>query len=700
MIEWLLNYWVHSTLLVGLALITTRLPVVRNSDWQDITWKIALVGGLVTATAHTFSPWGSPLHINFTAPEPVENHQPIISSTPSNLAVPVAVQSKQPLPLVPAARTESALTSGLTIMESAFLIWSLASGFLLVRLYRQVTLEQRTLARRKQLADSETAHWRARLPDLDRVIISTTDAINSPLVTLRGEIVLPMEFEKLSLDQQVAAIAHELGHIKRRDPLWRLMAEISCCLLFIQPLNFIVKQYLSRVAETLADQRSVAFGACAKSLATALATFAEHSRRSAPIAACQMVSRRSHLPERIQNLLELKPMQSFNISRVLTFTVVFLALAVVGLPGVSNGNSAMAKSKTSSNVRVADDGAYSDISLSHTDEHQQMKLKARGRFVFADDDSDIVAMEPGDYFDMTVCDRNKDCKRARLEWDAGKIQRAFWNNGTSANWDQAAQAWFADALTQVFRRTGINAQARAKRIFDQHGAGGLVAEVGMLNSDLVMRVYAKELVALTQLEQSELVSLLNILESEMGSDLEMRLTLAAIMESQELTVDGWSALLDAARTIGSDLELRLVLETVSKQMPDKSELEQAFLSLIQEIGSDLEARLALESLANDFKSIDSQALYLAAMNGIGSDLEARLAYEHFLQSSPTQSMVVQMVADASNSIGSDLELSMMLGQVLDDYGNDEDIRQAVLDATESIGSSIDRERILRRLARQ
>ena len=55
---WLLTYALHSTLLLGAAALLARR--VRGEAWRETLWKAALVGGIVTATAHTQSGYDPP----------------------------------------------------------------------------------------------------------------------------------------------------------------------------------------------------------------------------------------------------------------------------------------------------------------------------------------------------------------------------------------------------------------------------------------------------------------------------------------------------------------------------------------------------------------------------------------------------------------------------------------------------------------
>src|SRR5262245_6374753 len=65
---WLLMYTLHSTILLTLAWLLTRRGIFSSPQTADILWKIAMVGGLITASVQTLAvlgivPFGEHLNI-------------------------------------------------------------------------------------------------------------------------------------------------------------------------------------------------------------------------------------------------------------------------------------------------------------------------------------------------------------------------------------------------------------------------------------------------------------------------------------------------------------------------------------------------------------------------------------------------------------------------------------------------------------
>ncbi len=81
---------------------------------------------------------------------------------------------------------------------------------------------------------------------------------------------MPERFlDQLDAEQQQAALAHEVAHVVRRDPAWRVLASVLERAFFFQPLNRIARVRLAESAEFLCDQWAV-----------------QHTRRPLALARC------------------------------------------------------------------------------------------------------------------------------------------------------------------------------------------------------------------------------------------------------------------------------------------------------------------------------------------------------------------------------------------------------------------------------
>src|SRR5690606_27890418 len=88
-----------------------------------------------------------------------------------------------------------------------------------------------------------------------RVGLSVDARTSMPLAmgVVRPEIVLPRRVTSLDAEQQRPILAHELAHVVRHDPAWRLVALLVERVLFVQPLNRIAADRMAVCAELASD---------------------------------------------------------------------------------------------------------------------------------------------------------------------------------------------------------------------------------------------------------------------------------------------------------------------------------------------------------------------------------------------------------------------------------------------------------------
>ena len=101
--------------------------------------------------------------------------------------------------------------------------------------------------------------------------------LRSPLSSgvLRPAIYLPPRaLAELASDELEALLAHELGHVARRDPAWLTLYWLVQRVAFFQPLNRLARRRLSSAAEVLADDWAVRHTGRQLSLAACIARVA------------------------------------------------------------------------------------------------------------------------------------------------------------------------------------------------------------------------------------------------------------------------------------------------------------------------------------------------------------------------------------------------------------------------------------------
>ncbi|HVH68390.1 MAG TPA: M56 family metallopeptidase [Gemmatimonadales bacterium] len=305
MFAWLLTYLIHSTVLLGLVWLVTRLRRIEPAV-SELLWKVALVAGLVTGTVQARLQVSPPAALTLPAAALPTAGEVTVRSGESPVGP--GTEATSTGPHHPAPPSTALRTPSLALF--AVLLWGLiALSSSLYYVARRLILVGR-LADRRPVTDGPLA---ATLADLlrttgypGRVRLSMARTISSPVALGTAEICVPeLALSDLGVEQQRSMLAHELAHLARRDPLWLAGASLMERVFFLQPLNRVARRALETAAEYLSDEWATQKTGSAVSLAQCLATVAEWIQASPlGVSVAGLAERRSLLVSRVSRLLE------------------------------------------------------------------------------------------------------------------------------------------------------------------------------------------------------------------------------------------------------------------------------------------------------------------------------------------------------------------------------------------------------------
>src|SRR5262249_49013995 len=134
-----------------------------------------------------------------------------------------------------------------------------------------------------------------------RVLMS--DAVSSPATTgiFRPVVLVPRGALAWSEERWRVVLLHELAHVRARDCLVNLIAQIVCAVHWFDPLAGIAARRLRRERELAADERVVFAGEKASSYAEHLVAIATGT---APLGAVAMAEERSELAHRVEAIVQ------------------------------------------------------------------------------------------------------------------------------------------------------------------------------------------------------------------------------------------------------------------------------------------------------------------------------------------------------------------------------------------------------------
>ena len=161
-------------------------------------------------------------------------------------------------------------------------------------------------ASRLALAALGLRNWRRRAIEIDRaqgIPVRKLDGLRSPVATgiFDPVIFVPGGWEEMPEPKRRMILAHEIAHHRRRDPLWRLCAELACAIHWYHPLVRWMAKRLAMQCEYACDAEVLRNGADAKAYAGLLCDFAG-SRQAPPLALA--MAETSSLEQRIVRMFQ------------------------------------------------------------------------------------------------------------------------------------------------------------------------------------------------------------------------------------------------------------------------------------------------------------------------------------------------------------------------------------------------------------
>lgn len=764
----------HAGVFLGLAWGVERLGWVRQVGAREYLWRSAVLGSLASASLQLLLiPASLPLYRVALAPtvtapaaettvlRETSDVSPAVAHAASRtsaetaatpavaepvVAEPAAIadeigssrtRAAAPVVTSPVPQAESVAAPGAAVRAALpwlLALWALAAAILWLRIARSAAALARML---RESARVDADEWRADCAELAARFRLTcvpelrrSAVIASPLATPRGVVVVPDWALALPRAQRRALLAHELAHVARRDPQWRVLLALWRGLLCPLPLAPVALARLDALAEWQCDAASARATGDARALAACLAHCLERRLDpSFPALAAAMAAPRSPLLQRAERLLEGASMSSVPLSWRVRFAplaaVVAAVLAVPAFvapvsfaaerapvpappavpatPAVPAVPATPAKSASGCKDVVVGSctsihGEDGDLDITIGQPGRLMSYRSRGKVQFNEQDDGIASLGPGARVEW---EEIVDGQTRRIEYTGSgtALTTRYWKNGKEQPLDADATAWIARIVPQLLREAAIDVEGRVARLVARGGNDAVLAEVAQIRSDYARGRYLGQLLRTRKLADGELDRGLQQI-AKIDSDYEKRQALSAALASQQLGAPQWRTVIAAVADIGSDYERAELLVDTAKRVAGDDALRGAWLEAAAGIGSDYEHRRSLEALLAVARG-DAVLLQVIEAGGrIGSDYELRELLGHAAQKASDPNAIAAQYAQAAKRIGSDFERREALIALLRTDKLAREGALAVLDATAGIGSDFECREVLVEVARR
>jgi beta-lactamase regulating signal transducer with metallopeptidase domain len=543
----------------------------------------------------------------------------------------------------------------------------------------------------------------------------------------RPAILLPAEANAWPAERRRDVLLHELAHVKRHDFIVQLVARVACAVYWFHPLVWLAARRLRDERERACDDQVLRAGAKPSAYATHLLEIARGLRaaRATSLASVAM-ARPAQLATRLLDVLDARRPRATLTPRSalpawIAAIVIVVPLAAVAprvaepaafkidtIPPLPTPDAAPRHARALQRVaRATVDslrGCSGDTQHSGSSTHEEndnltvlttvggctVRLSAVGKFQFTKDFTDIASVPSGG---QVVIEVDYGAHDRRLTVRPG--ERIYKVDGDVRPFDADAKSWLAETLTFLLRRTGFDAEARARWILETRGIQGLMDELGELSGDYTRRVYYQAAIESGKLDAAGYERIVTLAGQTIGSDYELAEILISVAKAQPLTERMQTGFVTAAKSISSDYERHRVLKAALSRPGLTAAVEAGMLDAAADIGSDYElAELLIE--LNDARPIDEavRPAFFKAVNTVQSDYEHGRVLQAVVKREGTSAAMLRDVLLSAKAINSDYELAQLLSEIGGAYVLDDVLRPPFFAAANSIKSDYEHTRTL------
>lgn len=720
-----MTFLLHATVLLLVVWGLERLGWLKEPAWAEWAWRFALFGAFLSVAIEAMPQRAMETSVppQVVVASAGRSDAPAVvpadaTAVPGHVS-PVAVQAtgtvNVPVTVQPSA-SPLALRVPDPLLVSLITLWALGSLVLLIRVLYQargvLRLRQRLL-REGRAADpalSGALHALAREMQVRVPALRVLPGLVGPLV-LSGVILLPRWAEGLDPRQQRAMLAHELAHLRRRDPLWRPLQRLALVPLFFHPLAWMAVRRLEALAETLCDraaaERSGGGRPLAECLAECLARSAadSHARPHTPHRdagwALAMAERDTGIVSRVKDLLETPQMTLSTIPPRWRWAAAGIAVfALVALPGVlviaRPGTVSDVFGQRDLSVTIRRDGDNHTVRSELPGTGERFHLLMDGDIDFTAREDDIARMASDAKF-VLLQERAGITRELKTVPTANGVKREYRVDGKAHVFDADAKAWLATAIPEIYRLTAIDADTRIKRMLAQGGVPRVLAEIGLIRSGYARATYIETLSRTAALADADMADAIAA-STKIDSDFEKRRAMSGLLAQARIAPANQAALLVAAEGIDSNFERSEWLSSAAAKFPVDAGNAAPWQTALVGIDSDFERRRALQTMIEHGQPrAAAVSLALQSAKGMGSDFELRSLLEAAAKSDV-------MVVDASyfvavDTIDSDFERREALLALVKAGPPDAARSLRVLDSLRGMGSDFEQGEVLKALAK-
>jgi beta-lactamase regulating signal transducer with metallopeptidase domain len=242
------------------ALLLSRILTRAPAAVRHLTWTLSLCALLALPALTWILPgWQAPLLPALRNSERIEEFKPVSGVAADERSI--ASLSIDPPAVEPAVTAVDEQIAGWEIdwTQLALIVWLAGAIIVLARLATGMFRVRRIVGRSQYVIDY---HWGALVRKLagqlhipDHIALLSSEYVAMPLTwgVWNPVVLLPEEADQWSAEWRRIVLLHELAHIKRRDCLTQLLAQVVCAIYWFNPLVWVAARRLRVEREIACD---------------------------------------------------------------------------------------------------------------------------------------------------------------------------------------------------------------------------------------------------------------------------------------------------------------------------------------------------------------------------------------------------------------------------------------------------------------
>ncbi|TNE66405.1 MAG: M56 family metallopeptidase [Alphaproteobacteria bacterium] len=656
-----------------------------------------------------------------------------INNNIQNKAPGFTVRSATPAPqtngiIQPEADSEETITStleqwvaALSYRDLATLGWGLIALMAVFALCMGYRSAIRDLGTRSRVDAEHPANQALRAlctkVDIKHVpYLSRSSDIHSPVCLPRREICLPdWVFDALPEAELKSLLAHELGHMVRRDPLMLMIMQLLSRLFFFQPLFSVARRRLSDLAELSADEWAARQLENPRAVAAALFTCATKIHDSRNIQwGLAMAGNKSMLKKRVERLVGARGAHFNNASTAAKGLVMAGVLGLaLGLPSVQFADALSITAATDEPMVGGDDdearakaeakAAKAEAKAKAMAERDRKRMEAEIERATRVNEREIEraarqAEREARRAELAVRDMERDHEHRddgrrtsiHMNDDSGNIVfvdddyvlKAKWDGAFTLNKEMNA---IADMRPDSWLDIRTIEDGDKRRVHIEKDGDKLVETYWVDGDKKAMDDGGRKWLAKT----------LDTMTRETG-------WMAAERIDALLKKGGTKAVLAEIKSARTDYIKRLYTQHLIELANLKDKEIEDLVEILATMDSDYELRNALTMLLTEEKISDKiMPKVLAAAKSIDSDYELRQLLTPYLQRFPLDDRSTGILIELAEHMDSDYEIRNLLTVALHDRNlSKKNVERLVKIATENIDSDYEMRQMLGAFATQ